>query len=745
MIKNLLIFIFLILQSNFLYAKNNNISIDGNIRISADTILGYLPSDLNIENISDDQLNNYQKKLFKTGFFKSVEISKKQNKLFLRVIESPFINFFYIDGVKSKNILSAIENVITNKENTFFNEIKLKKDLEEINKMLLSVGYYNAKISSSLTTVEDNKVNIFYNIELNDTTKISRIYFIGDKVYKNSVLLDVISSEEHGWWKFLSNNTIISEERILNDIKLLKNFYLNNGYYDAQITSSSIENISKFKSNIIYSINAGPVYKFNKIDFVDPKNILNEQDINYLKKSANKIIKTNYSLIKINKLNEVINDYFDQKFVNKIDYNFNFKQNKSNIDLEIIVEAEINKIFINNIIIRGNNITDELVIRNQLLLSEGDYFNKSKFVSSIDNLKSLKIFKSIDYESVFIDKSLVDVFINVTEMPTGEISAGAGYGSDGGVVTTNITEKNFLGKGINLQTNFSIGTDNISGKFLVEKPHPDDQEIIQKYSTYINKYKFEDAGYNNRIIGTNYSHKYEIYENISFSPQFEISYDSVDTNNTASDLLKSREGDYISTVLSYRIFNDQRDKKFNTTSGYSLRFGQNLSTFVSDIPSLKNTLGGTYYYKIADDFQAKFNTEFTAINAFNDKDVKLSDRIHIRSNNIRGFKNRGIGPKDINDYVGGNYAYFANFSSTVPNGIPDKWNADTSVFIDIANNWGVDYSDSINESNKIRSSIGAGLTWISPLGPLSITYAEPISKATTDQVEQFSFQIGTIF
>ena len=198
-------------------------------------------------------------------------------------------------------------------------------------------------------------------------------------------------------------------------------------------------------------------------------------------------------------------------------------------------------------------------------------------------------------------------------------------------------------------------------------------------------------------------------------------------------------------MLSYSIFNDQRDKKFKTTSGYSIRFGQDFATLASDAPSISNRVGGTYYYKIAENYQSRINGDFYATNGLGSEDIKLSDRHHIRSKNIRGFKNRGIGPIDGADHVGGNYAYNLNFSTTIPNGMPDKWNADTSIFFDTANVWGVDYSDSIDDSNKIRTSVGIGLTWVSTLGPISATYAQPLSEAKTDEVEQFSFSIGTIF
>jgi len=166
-------------------------------------------------------------------------------------------------------------------------------------------------------------------------------------------------------------------------------------------------------------------------------------------------------------------------------------------------------------------------------------------------------------------------------------------------------------------------------------------------------------------------------------------------------------------------------------------------SLISDIPYINNRIFGSYYNEYASNFIGSIKYKFETINGFSD-DIKFSDRLFVSGDNLRGFAARGIGPKLDNDFIGGNYSYFTTISSTVPNGLPEKWNATTNIFLDTANVWGVD-DGSTGNSNKIRSSIGAGFSWISPLGPISITYAEPLSKANSDDVEQFNFKIGTAF
>jgi len=178
------------------------------------------------------------------------------------------------------------------------------------------------------------------------------------------------------------------------------------------------------------------------------------------------------------------------------------------------------------------------------------------------------------------------------------------------------------------------------------------------------------------------------------------------------------------------------------TEGYTIGVGQGLS-LLSDIPYINNRIFGSYYHEYLENVIGSVKYKVESINGFN-KDIKYSDRLSVNSNNLRGFADRGIGPKIDNDFIGGNYSFYTSFSSTLPNGLPEKWNAITNIFLDTANVWGVD-DNSTSDSNKLRSSIGLGLSWISPLGPISITYAEAITKESTDDVEQFNFKIGSAF
>ena len=225
-----------------------------------------------------------------------------------------------------------------------------------------------------------------------------------------------------------------------------------------------------------------------------------------------------------------------------------------------------------------------------------------------------------------------------------------------------------------------------------------------------------------------------------------MQFDKLEVTGSASSLLRSRQGDFVTTSFGYNFLYDQRDSKFNPTSGSVIYFDQNIATLFSDIPTIQTGLGATFYKELfSDKFIGSAKARLANVVAFNDKDVKLSDRIFASSSDLRGFEQRGVGPIDSGDHIGGNNLATLSLKSTFPNPIPENLRATTFLFLDVGNVWGVDYSNLISESSKLRSSTGVALDLMSPIGPLSFTYSIPLSKASSDKEQNFLFNIGSSF
>ena len=743
MIRYFLIFFFIFTTSSFSEIKK--ITIVGNSRVNSNTIESLI--DKKTINVDSIYINNLTKKIYDTDFFSDVKISYNQDTLTVTVAENPIVNFFYINGVKDSD-LDQINKILTLKENAIFSNSKLKKDIELAKEFLTSSGYYRATIIPEVIKIDNNQINLIINIDKKEISKIKNIYFIGNKFFSNSQLLDVISSTEDGWWKLFSSSPL-SEQRIDYDKQLLKDFYKSKGFYDVQIESvfANIEKNDNF--SLTFSINAGKKYKFGEFGIKTGNLSFKEEDIFEIKNISNKLLKNEiYSPTIISKLNKQATDYLESKRYNN--FEINIEEVKRNNEEIINIEIQLNdvkKTLISKINIQGNSITEEKVIRDNLLIAEGDYLNSSKVKKSIDNIKSKQLFSKVEHKIEDSDKKDSKNFnLIVKEQPTGSISAGIGYGSNGGLFEASINERNFLGQGINLNFTGRMSSEVVRGEFSYLNPNFINSNKELAASAYSEVDDYQNSGYQNARTGARLATKYEIYEDIFFRPNIGIQHDNLEASSSASSLLRTRQGDFLTTSLGYNFSVDKRDSRFNPTSGSLFYLDQNISTFFSDIPTVQTGIGSTFYKELLNDkFIGSAKFKLANVFAFDNKDVKLSDRLFSSQNDLRGFEIRGVGPVDNGDHVGGNNLATLSLKSTFPNPIPETLRANSFIFFDIGNVWGADYSDLISGSSKVRSSTGVALDLMSPVGPLSFSYSIPISKASTDKEQRFLFNIGSSF
>ena len=421
-------------------------------------------------------------------------------------------------------------------------------------------------------------------------------------------------------------------------------------------------------------------------------------------------------------------------------------ENKINFEFKII---DSKKFYVERINILGNFNTIEEVIRNRLIVDEGDPFNELLFNKSVNKIRSLGIFKSVRPEIVDgSNENLKVVNLTVEEQPTGEISLAAGVGTSGTTIGGGIREKNFLGKGINLTANLEISQESVKGKFVYAKPnfnYTDNTLFTSVKSTTSDNltdfgYKVSNAGF---AIGT----RFEQYENLFFSPEIDLTLEDLKTNSNASDALKKQEGTYEDLYFKYGLDYDLRDSGYRPSSGNLTYFYQEFPV-VSGNNEISNTFIFTQYKKLSDisDMTGKASLYLKAVNSLDDSDVRISRRAYVPYNRLRGFEKRKVGPRDQNDdYVGGNYVSTLNLSTNLPGILNTVENIDFSYFIDFGNVWGVDYDSSINESSGLRSSTGVALDLLTPVGPLSFSLTQTLSKESTDKTESFRFNLGTTF
>ena len=416
------------------------------------------------------------------------------------------------------------------------------------------------------------------------------------------------------------------------------------------------------------------------------------------------------------------------------------KDNKIDI---VINFDDVEKEYIERINILGNFITDEKVIRNLLIVDEGDPFNKILFNKSIQDMKSSNIFKNVEYKTD--EKNILRKIINikVEEKPTGEIFAGAGTGTTGSSFTAGIKENNYLGLGIKLDTNLELTEDSVKGKFTVLNPNykNTDKSIKTVIESSTDDF-MSSSGYKTSRTGLSLGTEFEQMNDLFVNLEISNFYEDLETSSTATNIVKKQEGNYFENLITYSLKYNKLDQNFQPTDGYINFFSQKLPIYSDDV-SIENEFSSSIYHSVGENFILSANLMLRSINSLDDN-VRVSKRVFVPSRRLRGFESGKIGPKDGNQFIGGNYATSLNLNSTMPNILFENENVDLNLFLDLANVWEVDYDSSL-DSNKIRSAAGLAFNWFSPIGPLTFSYAIPLSEADTDKTEKFRFQIGTSF
>ena len=719
------------------------IEIQGNERISKETILLFSKTNIK-DDLNSNDINEILKNLYDSNFFLDVSVEFKSKILTILVDENPIIENITYNGIKSKTLKEKITKDLKLLSRSSYNEILLNEDKKRIKLSLKDSGYYFSNIDIEVAELGDKKVNIIFDINLGPKAKIKKITFIGDKKFKDGKLRSLIVSEEYKFWKIISGKKYLNENLINLDNRLLKNYYLNKGYYDVKINSSFaklLNNNDEFE--LIFNINANNKFLFGVLSIEIPTDfeIDNFAELNSffaeLKDEPYSINVVEKILDKIDAIS--INEQYQSI---KSTVSENILSNTINLTFKI---EETEKYLVERINILGNNITRENVIRNQLYIDEGDPYNEILKNKSINEIKSLNFFKNVNSE--VIDGNDVNskiINISVEEKATGEISAGAGFGTTGELLEFAVRENNYLGKGLSIDTRLSLSTERISGKFSINNPNfnNSDKEVNFGLQALQND-KLSNFGYKSSKYGSSIGTKFEYLEDFKLGVETSAYLERIETDSTASARQKTQEGNYFDNYLNFSFDYDKRNQKYKTTDGFRSVYKLNLP-IISDNNTLTNTYDYKVYSELFEENISSLSMSFSASTSITGDNIKLSERLYVPQRKLRGFVNGKIGPKDGDDYIGGNYYALMNLSTTIPQILPNAQNIEIISFLDMANLWGVD-DNILDDGSKLRSSIGLGIDWFTPIGPLNFSFAHPITKNTSDKTETFRFNLGTTF
>ena len=633
---NIIIFLlnFFIYQSAFSEIIKN-FEIKGNFRVSNETVIMF--SNLKIgDNVTKNDLNEALKNLYYTDYFKDVSINLEDGYLKIVLIENPIIQSVEIKGVKQNNIYEKLRDITIKLEKYPFVENQINDQVSLIKNTLKSNGYYFVDLKTSISINDNNTVDLTYDINLGEIAKIKKISFIGNKIFRDNTLRNVVISEESKFWKFLSNNKFLDQNRISADLTRLNNFYKNRGYYNAKIKSTTGIITEDKQFELIFNINAGEKFFFDNLEIANTTNY-SIDSLQKFQKKFKDLKGQKYSKKIINNLIDDLNQFILRNDFTLINAKFDetIKENNK-IDINIFFD-ELDEKIVERINIFGNFITDEKVIRNTLIVDEGDVYNDVLFNKSIQKVKAKNIFKSVNYETSSSDDLSQTIDITVEEKPTGELFAGAGTGTTGTSFTAGIKEKNYLGLGIKLDTNLVLSDDSIKGRFLVTNPNYNNSDksiktsIESSTSDFMSTsgYKTSRTGFS---IGTEFEQKNDLFVNLELS-NF---YEDLETTSSATDIVKKQEGNYIENLLMYSIKYNRLDQDFQPTDGFITNFSQSLPVYSDDL-SIENIFTSSLYHSLGDNLILSANYFLKTINSLEDN-VRISKRVFVPSRRLRGSK-----------------------------------------------------------------------------------------------------------
>ena len=737
-----LFFLYFNISSHSIAEVVNKVNINGNKRISSETIMIF--GDILIgKNYEVSDINLLIKKLYQSDFFSNISVELKNNVLNITLEENPIINSIIFEGEKANKFKEKIRELLTLREKGSFIQNNIKSDVNQIKVFYRTLGFYFVKIDAEVQELQKNKVNIIYTIDKGEKAKIAKIFFLGDKKIRDKKLRDIITSQESKFWKFLSQTVYLNQGRIELDKRLLKNYYRNKGYYEVNVTSSNVEYLEGEGFVLTFSIDAGKRYRFNKI-FATVAQSLNKEAFLSLEDEFSKLAGKYYSQRKLTKVLEKIDKLSEQKELQFINHKISETLDGDGVEVNInIFEGE--KVIIERINIVGNSVTNDSVIRGELIVDEGDPYSTLLVNKSMNEIRARNIFGKVEHKVLpGSSDDLKTIEIVVEEKATGEIMAGAGVGTDGTSFMFAVRENNWLGRGIKLDSTLNASEHKVSGNIDVTNPNYNfsGNEVMAGLDVSSTD-RASTSGFKSSRTGFKLGTGFEQYENIFIYPTLTTAFEDIEVDEDASTAIQNMEGNFFNADLAYRITLDKRNQAFKPTEGFKSSFIQSLP-IVQDSSSILNGIDVSSYYDFSEDVIGSLKFHARAINGIDD-DVRLTDRLYLPRSRLRGFNTFKTGPKDGDDYIGGNYTAGISAEAQLPNLLPESYKTDFSLFLDTGNVWAVDYSDAIDETNKIRSAFGLSANVFTTIGPLSFTVAQDITKSTNDETETFNFQLGTSF
>jgi outer membrane protein insertion porin family len=758
----------------FAYAQSAGnvtaIRVEGNKRVEPETVRTYLTF-----NVGDPydlaRVDESLKALFATGLFEDVRIRREGGTVVIVVVENPIVAKVAFEGNKEIEE-DSLSTEVQLKPRTVYTRARVQADVQRILDLYRRQGMYAAQVDPKIIKLENNRIDVVFEINEGPATKVRAINFIGNVAFSDSQLRYVISTTQTNILSFLKSTNIYDPDRLNLDRELLRQFYLKNGYADVRIVSATADLDRDGRGFFItFTVDEGAKYRFGDVDVESP---LPSVDFRALRGVIMSKPGRVYDVQRIERTAEALTITASQEgyAFAQVKPRFDRDEASHRINVTYVIE-DGPRVYIERINIVGNFRTHDDVIRREFSLAEGDAYNRLLVEAARRRLRSLGFFKTVDIDTdPGSSPDRVVLIVRVQEQPTGELSFGAGYSTSEGVIgDISVTERNLLGKGQYVRLGFSGSLQRAQVDFSFTEPHFLDRNLAAGFDLFTKTVDFTNvSSYVENDTGGDIRMGFPIAYNTQLGLRYKFEREDIyDVAKNASLAVKESAGVSNVSSVGYTVAFDTRNLPQSPTSGVFVSFSQDLAGVGGDVDYYRQVIDGRGYYPLTNKITLVGRIQGGSIEGWDGQDVRMTDLFFKGGETIRGFQRAGYGPRDAcqdpttgkrvkncsQDPLGGQVFWAGTAEARFPIPfIPDNLGMQGAVFVDAGSLFdpsgiAVDAvkkeGSFIFDSSEVRMSTGVSLIWQSPLGPLRADLGQALLKSSFDKTELFRFGASTAF
>ncbi len=737
------------------------VKVEGNQRIEESTIRSYMlvqPGDP----FDPDRIDRSLKTLYATGLFQDVNLRREGNTLVVRVAENPIVNRIAFEGNRKLND-DALRPELQLRARAVFTPQLAQADRQRLLDAYAKKGRFAASVEPKVIRLDQNRVDVVFEINEGDTTLVSRVAMVGNHAFSENRLREVIASREEAFWRFLSNSDQYDPERVNFDKELLRRFYLKNGYADFEVKDATAE-LSPDRSAffLTFNLSEGEKYRVGQVGIDSKLRNLNADDLKPLLR-----IETGdtYDGDTVEKTTEALQSAVHDRGYAFVEVKPRIARDRAKKTVDLVFDiTEGPRVFIERIDITGNTRTKDKVIRREFRLAEGDAFNAATVRRSRQRLQDLGYFNSVQVQpspGSTSDKAILTTVVD--EKATGELTLGGGYSTDSGaLVNVGLRERNLIGTGIDGSINGVLAQRRSQIDLSITDPYFLDRNLVAGFDLFHVRNNNQDiAAYNERRTGGALRLGYEFNEHLRQA----WTYTLVDRNvfnvqSGASIYVTNQAGTSLLSQLGTTLSLDYRDSRTDPHDGFLVRVGADVAGLGGTARYLRTKVDGTYYIPLESitgdsDWSIAISAGAGYLAQLG-REEKIIDRFFLGGDNLRGFQSGGAGPHAVGattvDSIGGRLIYTQSTELRFPLPISADLGLSGRAFVDIGSLSQVSkvtdpsgFNTIVTDDSTPRVASGVGVSWKTPFGLINVDVAQAIVKRKFDQTQVFRFGFGTRF